>query len=67
MPHGDHMGPKGEGPRTGRGMGLCSGRKTPGYLTAPPNTQAGNGKSGGRHNQGIGQGIGHNGQRGWHA
>ncbi|MFO7968160.1 MAG: DUF5320 domain-containing protein [Archaeoglobaceae archaeon] len=31
MPGGDRTGPRGEGPRTGRKAGLCSGYKTPGY------------------------------------
>ena len=31
MPKGDGTGPLGEGPRTGRGLGKCSGGKGPGY------------------------------------
>lgn len=31
MPGGNRTGPYGEGPRTGRGMGYCSGSDTPGY------------------------------------
>ncbi len=26
MPHLDHKGPEGKGPRTGRGLGLCKGK-----------------------------------------
>jgi len=32
MPWGDRTGPLGLGPRTGRGLGLCSGYTVPGYL-----------------------------------
>jgi len=31
MPYGDRTGPRGQGPRTGRGMGLCSGYDVAGY------------------------------------
>jgi len=31
MPAGDRTGPAGMGPRTGRGLGLCSGYAYPGY------------------------------------
>ena len=34
MPRGDGTGPMGIGPMTGRGMGYCSGYKTPGYANA---------------------------------
>ncbi len=34
MPAGDRTGPFGAGPRTGRGLGFCSGAAAPGY-TAP--------------------------------
>ncbi len=34
MPWGDRTGPLGAGPRTGRGLGFCSGYATPGYLNA---------------------------------
>jgi len=33
MPHGDRTGPLGQGPRTGRGAGYCSGNTKPGYMT----------------------------------
>ncbi|MGB9678523.1 MAG: DUF5320 domain-containing protein [Thermoanaerobacteraceae bacterium] len=32
MPRGNGTGPMGMGPRTGRGMGYCSGYNTPGYM-----------------------------------
>ncbi len=32
MPWGDRTGPLGLGPRTGRGLGYCSGFSTPGFL-----------------------------------
>lgn len=32
MPRGDGTGPTGMGPRTGRGMGYCSGYSTPGTM-----------------------------------
>lgn len=31
MPFGDRRGPYGDGPRTGRGLGYCSGYDSPGY------------------------------------
>lgn len=36
MPGGDRTGPQGTGPRTGRGMGYCSGYNWPGYTHAGP-------------------------------
>ncbi len=32
MPGGDRTGPLGEGARSGRGKGLCSGSSEPGYV-----------------------------------
>ena len=32
MPSGDHTGPMGQGPMTGRSSGFCSGYDTPGYV-----------------------------------
>lgn len=32
MPWGDRTGPLGAGPRTGRGLGYCSGNTVPGYM-----------------------------------
>ena len=36
MPFGDRTGPEGLGPRTGRGLGYCSGYSTPGYTKGVP-------------------------------
>ena len=35
MPRGDGTGPWGQGSRTGRGLGYCSGYSTPGYTKGP--------------------------------
>lgn len=35
MPGGNRTGPNGEGSRTGRGLGYCSGSDTPGYMKKP--------------------------------
>ena len=35
MPRGDGTGPGGQGSRTGRGLGYCSGYSTPGYAKGP--------------------------------
>jgi hypothetical protein len=37
MPRGDRTGPQGAGPRTGRGMGYCSGNNWPGFANQGPN------------------------------
>ncbi len=49
MPSGNRKGPNGEGPKTGRGLGYCSGNDEPGYVFG------GRGLSRG---QGIGNGFG---------
>ena len=36
MPRGDGTGPRGEGPRTGRGLGYCAGYDTPGFAKGAP-------------------------------
>jgi hypothetical protein len=36
MPGGDRTGPMGAGPRTGRGMGYCSGYDRPGFANQAP-------------------------------
>ncbi|MFW9989847.1 MAG: DUF5320 domain-containing protein, partial [Candidatus Odinarchaeota archaeon] len=33
MPFGNGTGPRGQGPRTGRGLGYCSGYSYPGYMS----------------------------------
>ena len=44
MPFGDGTGPRGQGPRTGRGLGYCAGSKTPGYMKAGRGRRAKRGK-----------------------
>ena len=44
MPRGDRTGPSGEGPKTGRGMGYCTGNKHPGFMTMHPDWSAGFGR-----------------------
>jgi hypothetical protein len=46
MPRGDRTGPAGMGPRTGRGMGYCSGYATPGYVNPGPGLGLGRGGGG---------------------
>lgn len=55
MPFLDGTGPRGMGPMTGRGMGYCAGRVSPGF---PPARTAWFGRGRGR---GFGRGMG----RGW--
>jgi len=53
MPRGDHTGPLGQGPQTGRAAGYCAGYDMPGYMNPMP----------GRGFWGRGRGGG--GGRGW--
>jgi hypothetical protein len=46
MPRGDHTGPMGVGPRTGRGIGYCSGYNWPGYTNPGPGFHSGFGFGG---------------------
>jgi len=63
MPKGDRTGPEGKGPRTGRGLGYCSGSDKPGFeldqprqgIARGPRNGQGNGPRSGR---GRGQGLG---------
>jgi len=50
MPRGDRTGPMGAGPRTGRGMGYCSGYDQPGFVNPAPAFRGwfGFGRGGGR-------------------
>jgi hypothetical protein len=57
MPRGNGTGPMGLGPRTGRGLGYCSGYPHPGYMN-PYGFGRGLGRGWGR---GFGRGWG----RGW--
>lgn len=67
MPAGDGTGPTGIGPRTGRGMGYCSGYDAPGWANWGPGRgfygTYGRGLRGGRRG-GYGVGPG-GGGRGW--
>lgn len=54
MPHGDRTGPMGQGPRTGRGAGFCSGFDMPGYADRGANYPFG-----GRRYMNTGGGRGH--------
>ena len=53
MPRGDKTGPMGEGPRSGRGKGFCSGSDQPGYMDTET---AGRGM--GQGGRGLGRGAG---------
>jgi hypothetical protein len=55
MPGGDHTGPLGAGPRTGRGMGYCGGYDRPGFADPTPGFRGGFGFRRG----GIGRGRRH--------
>lgn len=60
MPGGDRTGPSGQGPMTGRGLGLCGGAPAAGFMT-PGWGAAGRGLAG----RGRGGGRGQGGGRGW--
>jgi len=59
MPFGDRTGPRGSGPRTGRGLGFCAGFNSPGYMKGPG---MGMGRGFGR---GFGRGYGRGSGRGY--
>ncbi len=62
MPSGDRTGPMGQGSKTGRAMGYCSGSDAPGYTTGIP---AGAGRGAGRGGgSGMGRGAGRGAGRG---
>ncbi len=44
MPQGDRTGPDGRGPRTGRGMGFCSGANQPGFMNSGFGREFGRGR-----------------------
>jgi len=48
MPAGDGTGPMGQGPMTGRGMGMCAGSPMPGYMNPMPGRGRGIGRGWGR-------------------
>ncbi len=60
MPRGDRTGPLGEGPMTGRGMGLCAGYNVPGYMNGGVNPRS-------RGNFGLGRGKGRGNRWGFNA
>lgn len=55
MPHGDGTGPFGQGPMTGRAVGLCAGYEAAGYMNPMPLRGWGMGRGWGR---GRGRGRG---------
>ena len=60
MPRGDKTGPNGNGPKTGRGLGYCTGNSFPGFENNA--TTYGRGNGFGRRNQfggGYGRGNGY--------
>lgn len=59
MPQGDSTGPMGQGPRTGRSLGFCSGYDTPGYTKG---FGGGMGRGFG-YGRGRGMGMGYGGGR----
>ncbi|MBN2480465.1 MAG: DUF5320 domain-containing protein [Bacteroidales bacterium] len=69
MPQGDRTGPMGQGPRTGRGLGFCSGYDTPGYTKGPGIGMSqgfGFGRGfGGGFGRGFGRGMGRGRGYGW--
>jgi hypothetical protein len=58
MPRGNRKGPDGEGPKTGRGLGHCTGSDAPGYAHRAP------GMSGKGRSRGTGPGFGARGSMG---
>jgi len=66
MPWGDRTGPLGLGPRTGWGLGYCSGYAYPGYLNPVyPYAGYGRGRGWGGRGPGRGMGFGFGWGRGW--
>ena len=62
MPRGDRTGPMGEGPKTGRQMGYCTGHDSPGFVAMNPNWRRGFGRGLGRgwgRGRGPGGGFGY--------
>ncbi len=56
MPFGNGQGPAGQGPRTGRGLGYCSGYSSPGYTKSGFSGYSGWGRSLGWFGRGGGRG-----------
>ena len=62
--NGYRMGPRNEGPKTGRGLGICGGNKTPGYENAGRINGRGQGRCGQGQGLGLGRGRGRGAGRG---
>ncbi|MDK2841457.1 MAG: hypothetical protein PWQ17_962 [Anaerophaga sp.] len=58
MPAGDRTGPMGQGPRSGRGKGFCSGNTTPGYENDENRRRAGSNAGDATSGNGRGRGRG---------
>lgn len=62
MPNKNGTGPEGKGPKTGRGLGYCSGNDKAGYLSDQPTQGMArgprDGQGNGRPRTGRGQGRG---------
>ena len=59
MPRGDRTGPNGNGPMTGRRLGLCTGNDSPGFEMTPGGFAQGAGRGYGRaYGRGFGYGRG---------
>ena len=56
MPRGDRMGPSSEGPKSGRGMGYCTGNDHPGFMNSISSWGGGSGR---QFHGGQGYGRGH--------
>jgi hypothetical protein len=56
MPGGDRTGPRGGGPKTGRGLGYCAGDDQPGYAASQPAQGLGLGFRWGGRGSGRGRG-----------
>lgn len=63
MPGGDKTGPMGQGSRTGRRKGFCSGNKQPGYTDE--DNRCGAGRRFGQRDNARGPGHGMKGRRGF--
>lgn len=57
MPRGDKTGPTGQGSRTGRGKGLCSGNENAGYTNDENRRGAGRGAGQGNSGRRRGRGM----------
>lgn len=58
MPRGNYSGPRGLGPKTGRGMGYCAGNNAPGFLSSGSSLGFG-------WHRGFGRGMGWGRAFGW--